>query len=60
MSTVGLVGWGLAAALFIALVSALRMHAVRMNEKEKEAIGERLLNEAAFRYLRKKIEELGG
>ena len=56
----GIAGWGLAAVLFVALIAALRMHAARMSEKETEAIGERLLNEAAFRYLRKKIEELGG
>ena len=60
MSTVGLVGWGLAAALFIALVSALRMHAVRMTKKENQAAEERLLNEAACRYLKRRIEELGG
>ena len=60
MSTVGLAGWGLAAVLFIALVSALRMHAVRMAEQERDSEDQRQLNEAACRYLKRRIEELGG
>jgi hypothetical protein len=55
---IGLIGWAFAAGEFVAIVSILQMHARKMREKENAIVDERLQNEAAFRYLRAKIEEL--